>query len=240
MKKLSYQIRTTEISDVSDRLLLIFEKEEAFKDEYFLNFVFDEMKSISEQMKEAIKRDAVQSKLKDADLRRDDAVRTLNNALVGYSALPIAELKNEGEKLQKVFAKYGLRIIKENYAVQSSLIESLLMDLSNSEMQSAIEKLSGMTEIVAELRQAQTSFTTLRAEYEKMQAMRKRKVSASSLKKNLLELINSKLITYLAAMGVANSSAYGNFVRVVSQVISDTNVTIKRRTQRKTDDTEQA
>lgn len=239
MKKLSYQIRITELNDVSDRLLMIYKKEEKFQDESFLSFIFGEMEKLSKQITEAIKRDAIQSKLKQSDARRDEAVRALNNALVGYCALPIAELKQEGEKLQTVFAKYGLKIIKENYAVQSSLIESLLTDLATSQMQSSIEKLSGMKEIISELRQAQTEFTNTRIEYEKMLSERRSKVSASSLKKPLLELINGKLVTYLSAMKVANPYGYEAFAGVVSQVISDANITVRRRTSAKSESTEQ-
>ncbi|CEN47187.1 conserved hypothetical protein [Capnocytophaga canimorsus] len=51
--------------------------------------------------------------------------------------------------------------------------------------------------------------------------------SATALKKPLLGLINTKLISYLAAL--QEESTYTNFSKVVSQVIDDANTTINRR-----------
>ena len=113
---------------------------------------FAEIETLSEQITEAIKRDVSLSKLEDADLRRDNSVRSLSNALVGYRSLPVASLRDNADKLYAVFSKYGVKITKENYATESSLIEALLKDLSAPELKTAIESLSGVGEIIAQLR----------------------------------------------------------------------------------------
>ena len=92
MKKLDARARTTEVDDVSDRLLVLFRKETALQEEAFLKSTFAEIETLSEQITEAIKRDVSLSKLEDADLRRDNSVRSLSNALVGYRSLPVASL----------------------------------------------------------------------------------------------------------------------------------------------------
>lgn len=230
MNKLHSHTRTTEIDDVSDRLLVLFKKETNLHEEEFLKPTFAEIETLSAQITEAIKRDVALSKLEDADLRRDNLIRSLNTALLGYRALPVAPLKENAEKLYDVFSKYGVKITKETYAVESSLIESLLKDFSSPEMQQAIAALTGIEEIVSGLRNEQTAFTELRATYEKAMSEQRNSPSASAVKKLLLEVINGKLIPYLIAMKIAKPTQYGSLANAVAQTIDDTNSAIKRRT----------
>lgn len=238
MKKLDARARATEVDDVSDRLLVLFRKETALQEEAFLKSTFAEIETLSEQITEAIKRDVSLSKLEDADLRRDNSVRSLSNALVGYRSLPVASLRDNADKLYAVFSKYGVKITKENYATESSLIEALLKDLSAPELKTAIESLSGVGEIITQLRNEQTAFTELRTLHEKAVSAQKDTPSASSLKKPLLEAINGKLVPYLLAMKVANPSSYKEFANAAAQIIEATNVVIKRRSQQGKGETE--
>lgn len=233
MRKLDARARTTEVDDVSDRLLVLYRKETKLQTDTFLKEVFAEIETLSAQITEAIKRDLVFSKLEDADLQRDHIVRSLHNVLVGYRSMSVASLKEHGEKLYAVFSKYGVKITKESYATESSLIESLLQDLSAADLQSAIGGLSGVSELITELRTAQTAFNELRAEYEKALSVQKTGMSASALKKPLLEAINAKLITYLAAMRIAKAADYEAFAKAISQTIEMTNTAIKRRSSNK-------
>ncbi|MDO4728871.1 MAG: DUF6261 family protein [Bacteroidota bacterium] len=235
MNKLSTSIRTTEIDNVSDRLLVLYRKESGLKEEDFLKPLFADIETLSAQITEAIKRDVSFSRLEDADLRRDTLLRSLNTALLGYRTLPVPSLKESAEKLYGVFSKYGIKITRESYAVESSLIESLLQDFSTPDMQQAIEALQGIKEIISQLRTEQNAFTELRAEYEKTLSEQKNSSSASSLKKPLLEAINVKLIPYLIAMKIANPTQYSSLANAVEQVIDTTNSDIKRRSKNKKD-----
>lgn len=230
MNKLSTSIRTTEIDNVSDRLLVLFKKETNLHEEEFLKPTFAEIETLSNQITKAIKRDTVLSKQEEADLKRDNLIRTLNTALLGYRVLPVAQLKENAEKLYIIFSKYGVKITKEAYAVKSSLIESLLQDLSAEELQESITVLSGIEEIISQLRTEQTNFTKVRAEYEKSISELKNTPSASELKKLLLNIINGKLIPYLIAMKIANPTQYASLANAIAQSIEDTNTVIKRRT----------
>lgn len=229
MKKLDVRSRITEIDDVTERILVLFERETQLQEEVFLKPTFAQMKTIAKQITEAIKRDVASSKLEEADLRRDNWVRSLNTALLGYRALPVQSLKENAETLYTIFSKYGVKITKENYAVESSLIESLLQDLSADELKEPIKALVGIGEIISQLRTEQTAFTTLRAEHEKSVSQQKNAPTATELKKTLLELINAKLVPYLIAMKIANSAQYEPFANAVEQIITDTNEVVKRR-----------
>lgn len=229
MQKLMTTVRTTEIDDVSDRLIALFKSENALQDEPFLKPLFIELGQLSAKITEAIKKDVKLSTLEEADLYRDNAVRALHNVLLGYRSMPVASLKEHGERLYTIFSKYGVKITKESYATESSLIESLLLDLSAPELQSAITALLGVKECISELRKTQTAFTNLRLEYEKTVAERGASISASALKKPILELINGKLLPYLSAMIMVDATKYEAFTHSILQVIEEINTAVKRR-----------
>ncbi|GIM48565.1 DUF6261 family protein [Capnocytophaga stomatis] len=229
MKKLFTTSKTTEIGDVSERLVVLFKKETSFADDAFLVSLFEEIETLSEQIIEAIKRDVIVSKLEEVDNARGKMIRSLNNILKGYQSMPIPKLKEAGEKLYKVFSKYGVSITRESYANQSSLTESLLQDFSATELESDISTLVGVSECISELRNAQKNFNEMRLEYEKTLVAQSQKPTASELKKVLINVINGKLVPYLIAMQLVNVNKYGSFSATVAQIIEDNNAAVKRR-----------
>ncbi|MFK8302600.1 DUF6261 family protein [Capnocytophaga stomatis] len=229
MKKLFTISKTTEIGDVSERLVVLFKKETSFADDAFLVSLFEEIGTLSEQIIEAIKRDVIVSELEDADDVRGEIVRSLSDVLKGYRSMPIPQLKEAGEKLYTVFSKYGVSITRESYANESSLIESLLQDFSATELESDISTLVGVSECISELRNAQKNFNEMRLEYEKTLVAQSQKPTASELKKVLINVINGKLVPYLIAMQLVNVNKYGSFSATVAQIIEDNNAAVKRR-----------
>ena len=138
-------------------------------------------------------------------------------------------LKAYGVQLSAVFKKYGMKMTVENYSSQSNLVDSLLKDLSASDLVEAVAGLPGVAEAIANIITAQEEFTKIRANYDKELAQKGSKETATSLRKPLLELINNKLLTYLAAMKIANPTKYKVFSEDVAVIITSVNETIKAR-----------
>ena len=162
MKRLDARARTTEVDDTSDRLLVLYNDETALAEDTFLKPLFGEMQTLSEQITEAIKRDRILSAMEDADAEVETATRALNAVLKGYSAMPLDLYSTAGKALYDVMAKYKLKILRLNYADQSSNIEALLMDLAAPALQPHINALPGVTDAIGNVRTAQTNFTAKR------------------------------------------------------------------------------
>lgn len=109
--KLLQKARITEVDDTSDRLVALFKSETALAEDAFLKSLFTEMETLSANLTEAIKRDKGVSELEKADKVRNNAIRTFSKVIEGYRAMPIATVKQKGERLHKVFSKYGLQLI---------------------------------------------------------------------------------------------------------------------------------
>lgn len=233
MKKLNASARVTEVDDTSDQLITIYNNATALADEPFLKATFAEMKTLSVKITEAIKSDKAQSDLDKADANRDAQIHALSKIITGYASIPIENLAKSGAALKKIFDKYGLKITRESYANESSLIESMLMDLGAESVKSDVEALQGVAETIAALRGAQDAFNKARLEYDTAKANDKACANATEVKKSLLAVINDKLVTYLNAMIVADNAKYGQFAGMVEAEINRVNEAVSARSSRK-------
>lgn len=130
--------------------------------------------------------------------------------------------------VKAVFDKYGRRIVSESYATESSLIESLLIDLSAPELAGMIAQLPGIAELIAALRRAQDDFNVAK-DLQTERAASDDAPSATSLRKGITAKINDSLIPYLNAMAIANEAVFGAFIKQVEVEIGRANDSVSRR-----------
>lgn len=232
MNKLNTSVKVTELGDTALRLVKAFKAVVAVQNDAFLTKTFAEIEKQATAMTSAVKSDQALSKLEEADAQRDQAIRVLDKLLKGYENIPLENLKTHAKKLAEIFKKYGVKITGENYASQSTLINSLLGDFSATELKTSIEALAGVKEALAEIQTKQNAFAALRSDYEKAQVSQKEKSSATSLRKPLLELINKKAVPYLVAMSVAQPELFKNLTAEASEIITSTNEAIKARSKK--------
>ena len=232
MNKLNTSVKVTELGDTALRLVKAFKAVVAVQNDAFLTKTFAEIEKQATVMTSAVKSDQALSKLEEADAQGDQAIRVLDKLLKGYENIPLENLKTHAKKLAEIFKKYGVKITGENYASQSTLINSLLGDFSATELKPSIEALAGVKEALAEIQTKQNAFAALRSDYEKAQVSQKEKSSATSLRKPLLELINKKAVPYLVAMSIAQPELFKNLTAEASEIITSTNEAIKARSKK--------
>jgi hypothetical protein len=232
MNKLNTSVKVTELGDTALRLVKVFKAVAAVQNDAFLTKTFAEIEKQATEMTAAVKSDQALSKLEEVDAQRDQAIRVLDKLLKGYENIPLENLKTHAKKLAEIFKKYGVKITGENYASQSTLINSLLGDFSATELKPSIEALAGVKEALAEIQTKQNAFAALRSDYEKAQVSQKEKSSATSLRKPLLELINKKAVPYLVAMSIAQPELFKNLTAEASEIITSTNEAIKARSKK--------
>ena len=229
MKKINVIVRVTEADNLSNAMVRLFKAEvDANTDvgnDAYLKDIFAEIETLSASLTTAIKTDKASSHLDVADSKRDEIIRQLNAALTGYANLPIPAFQTAATLLLAIMAKYK-GITTESYARESSLIKSLLEDLSADDAKTAMSALQGIGELVSSLRVAQDEFDQANDAYNTATATKTD--SASSLKKPLLALINDRIVPYLTAMKLAKTT-YVDFVCKVENEISRTNQAISKR-----------
>ncbi len=226
MKKIRTTVRVTELDTISDVLLRLYKADSSIASDDYLKSTMAEIESLSERITIAIKADKIASTLDEADVKRDEIIRSLGTLLNGYAVIPIAEKKAAAEKLLAVFDKYK-GITAESYANESSFIESMLKDYAASELADSIKALDGVGSYISNLRTAQDEFNKANDEFTASNVSKNE--SASALKKPLLSAINDKLVAYLTAMNLVNAAVYGDFVSKAEAEIEKMNASVAKR-----------
>ncbi len=228
--KVNGKVRTTELDALSDAMereyrLACGDGATAVGKDAVLKAQFGQLADLSARNTTAIRQDAVVSTLDEADSARDSATRDLFTLAGGYTASPFAEVKAAAQDVCAVLEKYGRGMTSRNYADQTALSESLLEDLGAEKVTAQIKSLSGVAELVTQLREAQDGFASAHDGYIKAKAGKGE--SASSLKKPIVSLINDNIVPYLNI--VAAMDGYADFVAAVAGNIKSTNDTVARR-----------
>lgn len=226
--KLSHQTRITEVHSTSVKLGLSYKKQTLESDTYLAG-LFSYLTDKSDALGTAINRSKAQSNLDDKDVVRDERVQALKYLLLGAIYNPKAETSASATKLYAIFEKYGLKMTKESYLIESSLIESMLEDYAALELQTDIAAVLGCAELIASLQTAQNNFRTADTIWDEEKTKEGITESASHIKKEVLTIVNDTIVVYLRAMSQVNKELYAEFARAVADVISEVNQAVKRR-----------
>lgn len=228
MEKLLSQSRATEVSTVFTQSILAYKKSSLSADAYLVNLI-SLMESKSTGLTEAIKRLKANSELEAKDIVRDDATRALFFLVKGGIYHPVDTVKKASAQLNRILEKHGLSLVDESYAIETALLNSLLLDLADAKLVPAIAAISGCTELIAQLQAAQTDFENTRLDYESSKATEGAHANATALKNEMIRLMNSKLVSYLTGMLLANESGYGSFAATINQLVVDNNLNVRKR-----------
>ena len=126
---------------------------------------------------------------------------------------PDPAIRDAAGTVDKVFERYGLKITGESYATESSMIASMLDDLSKQKIQDAVALLPGCAGVVTALQTAQAEFEAARIAYEQEKAQESTQANATKIKAEVLEIINDKIVVYL----VSKQTFKQSIVRVFGQ-----------------------
>jgi hypothetical protein len=226
--KLTPNCRVTEVNTTSDNLQMAYQKQ-SLESDAFLTTIFGSLKTGSNLLRTAINRSKAESNLDEKDVVRDEKVQAVNYLLLGAVHHPTVEVRTAAESLYAVFSKYGVKMIHESYAIESSLIESMLEDYAAPELQADIALVSGCVEVIANIQTAQNDFKIANFTWEEEKAKEGLSQSASEIKKSVLSIINDKIMVYLEAMYQVDIAKYGELSQIIAQIIDNTNETVKRR-----------
>lgn len=220
--------RVTEVDAVSMRMLGAYQTTSLSSDPH-LSTMFTELESLSAALTAAINRSKAESDLEEKDEARDTQIRALYYLVMGFLHHPDAAIQQAAQTVNKVFEKYGVSITGESYATESSLIASLLDELSKQKIQDAIALLPGCADVITALQAAQQAFEAARITYEQEKAQESTQASATKQKPELVALINDKIVVYLRAMEVVDEETYGAFARTIATIIAENNEVVKKR-----------
>jgi hypothetical protein len=228
ISKLIVTCRTTEASAALDGIIQVYQQSDWTSDAH-LTGIFNRLAPGAQRLTVEINRIKTESALQLNDEIRDEKFRAVYYLVTGYTYHPSRSISDAAKKVSAVVEHYGLKVIVENYGAESSLIKSMQSDLSTVEMQTAIGMLSGVSELLSALNDAQSAFDAAYVVYEQAKAVEGTSETAYEIKNELVKIINNELVGYLHTMEQVDSAKYGLLAATAAQIIIDTNTLIKRR-----------
>ncbi len=195
-----------------------------------LSGIIDKLLEGNTRLSNAINHQRAESELEEADISRDDLVRALFFLVTGYMYHPDPAIKNAAVTVHNVLESYGLTaVVNESYAVETSLIISMLADLAATGLQASIALLSGCAETITALTAAQAAFEDKYRVYQEEKVDDKEQDNATTVRKEVVAIINSELVDFLRSMVRYDEATFGTFTLMVDEIIKDNNEAVKRR-----------
>lgn len=230
IEKLISKSRVTEVNDVATRMSGAYHTQ-GIADPY-LTSTFSSLDVTNLELSRAIRRSKAESNLETKDEVRDGCTRSLYYLINGFTHHPSVSISESAVLLLHTFDNYGISLITESYASESALISSMLLEFQKPEYAMHIANLSGCGELLQSLTLAQADFEQARIAYETEKAQDGMVANATEIKKQVVELVNNKIIVYLQAMQQANPGIYGILAATCAQVIAENNEQVRRRQQK--------
>jgi hypothetical protein len=228
IEKISSNSKNSEVDITTQSMLDVINEKDWSLDTFFTEQIRI-LSDLNIRHSTAILRNKMESEMQARDDKRDLPIRRFNLLIEGYKAHPDPAIREAAEEVSKIFDNYGVGIIKDSYIDTSSAVVSMLRDFKNSIMQSHIAKLDGVAAILDELEATQNEFQTYFITYEKYRTEEGKKENATTIKLQVLKLINESIVTYLRAMEMAKPDEYGETCEFIGTIIADNNDRVRRR-----------
>ncbi len=220
--------RTTEVDTSIKKIIATYEKKDWSSDIHLVG-LFAELKEFSEQLSSAILKQKEKSELDGLDGNRDGSITGFYYLVQGYLHHGDSFIREAAETIAELFENYTLSMRSESYAVESSLVDSLLEKLEDVVMQKCIAKLPGLSSFVSQLIENQMAFKSAHVALDESNAEDSLTLSATKIKKEILTHLNDSVQLYMSAMAHVDDSTYGELSRTVTQIITENNSAVKKR-----------
>ncbi|MCP4986601.1 MAG: hypothetical protein GY928_11265 [Colwellia sp.] len=209
--KINSSSRVTEFDSTIKGIITAYEQSSFFSNhssdqssDKYLTDMFSELKPHSNNLTISINGTKPENNQEELDSVRDEKVRGGYYLLQGYAYHPSKAVQEAAVVVNAIFEEFGVGIVNESHAVESSLINALLARYAEPSVAEQIAILPGMAQLVEELRNAQDAFEQARLALDTATAQGNIDMSASELKKEMLKLVNGKLTIYLQAMAIVD------------------------------------
>lgn len=163
-----------------------------------LNAISKKTDELEQTLTFSIKSDRVVSTLEEVDSVRDNAFSSIGYFLKGASYSLDSAVSEPAKQALSDWEKYGRGITSAKYEDETTYIRSYLGDVSAPKYEAIFKAVPGFKEWIEKLTAAQDAFSAQYGEYVKATAAAKK--NASSVKKELVEILNKSLLPYVEAV----------------------------------------
>lgn len=217
------------------RRIIEADDEAPIDNDIYLSQIIIFMKVLLGQFISAMHRSRMASSLDEQDIVRSECLKDVYYILRGACRMNDRNTSNAAELLIETFGTHGIRVSEACYTVDSEAIDCLISIFSTKESLNQIEYISGLTEKMNDLHKAHDRFKNMQMQSKQRNIKDTESyTTASEIKKEVVALINDKLVVYLRAMVDVDEVKYRDYAVKVRTIIYEINDIAKKRTKEKT------
>lgn len=190
---------------------------------------YGELKTATDEAMSATNKDKDTESLESADRERDEAWKTVGKVLEGYAYSVLDELSTHGKPLFKEFDKYGYGVGRLNILTETTKINSFKADVSTAEMTAHAEALAGAKEALDALFAANEKLEAINKRNTEAAATAKGKKNATDLKKEIVAVLNSKILPFLLLMSQTQGGSYEELRALSVSEVEKVNALVQSR-----------
>lgn len=226
----------SEASAVATRLVALYEGMEFPEDSYLRNAMSD-FKDLAVRIDSAVDR-KVRAAYDTEDAQRAQCLRSLYHLLRSAVASQDANVSAHAAVVYQAFRSCGLSVLHKGLDERTGHIDSLLTDLSATEIQSHIAAVPGLADSISQLETAQQAFEAKRVDYQSRRGAMQNSDCASALKLRVMDMVNNTILPYFGTMAKVKGGVYADFNDTLCQVVASANASAKLHSRRKKTETE--
>ena len=217
---LSPRLSTAEVSAVAQVMSSLY-AEHPVADDTVLATLMAEMNGLSANLAAAIGRQADTSQLKLSVGQLDKACRSFHSLLKHYVQSSDATMSAGAKQLMVVLAAHGgLGMLHYGSLAKLGKVKALLTELDEPASASLIAQLPHAAESVADVRQRCTDLTSCLATLSGNQSAQTDQQPAYLIKKQVVELLNKRIVVYVNGKLIEDAEAYATFAAAANALIA--------------------
>ena len=218
-----FNVKIAQMLTLCEELIETFESFENLKEDENTNLFFTELSEAYTKGLEASSKDTeTPRKLAEAKKARIAAWARVRRVLDGYAANALTLLSTTAQEFMTGFEEANNEVDK--VAAFKSFLEG---------KEEKMELLSGLNETFALVLTAYEEEEALRAEIAEQSALMKDKPNATEMKKEMISIINVKILPYLRIMADLKREEFSLFFRVITKSVARANASVTPRNARK-------
>ncbi|MDE5423706.1 DUF6261 family protein [Ancylomarina sp. DW003] len=195
----------------------------------FFKMTFDALSAKTDELFGKIKAGWIESELEEKDKARDLDVRAIFYEVEAKCVRRPSQAQVNATKTQETLDRYGLKITSASYTNESAEVRALIKDLKAPELAEARASIPDLDGLIGNLEASQAAFDVSAGKHLENLANRENSKSATVIAKELREIINDDLGTYIAAMAKAVPAKYKAFADLMNVLIDENNRKVRDR-----------
>lgn len=203
MKRIHSNAIINEIAEICNGIIELSKKHPISEDAYFA-LTFAKLSEKSDELIGKINAGWLKSELKEKDELRDLDIRAIFTEVKAKCMRRPSASQEKALKVMEVLDRYGMQITDDNYTNESANNRAMLSDLSAPEMAKYIRSISDLNQLIANAEQSQANFDDSASKLIEDKNERENTKSATIVARELRDIFNDELATYLSAMTQAN------------------------------------